>query len=61
MSNSQLNSNDLLQGVVITFNDGSTAVFTGRAVVMSGDKRTISNIKFTEPRKLPKDCSFEEM
>lgn len=54
-------SSDLLQGVVLTFNDGTTAVFTGRAVCMRGDTRTISRIQFTEPKPLPKGCHFDKM
>jgi len=48
----------MYQAVVITFDDGSTATFTGRAVVWPGEKRRTVKIQFTEPEELPEDCSF---
>lgn len=46
------------QSVWLTLSDGTKAGFIGKAVVFSGDKRTIVDIVFTEPKELPKNCSF---
>ena len=48
------------QSIIITFSDGSTAIFTGQVSCRPGDIRTITNIKFTEPKELPKDMHFEK-
>jgi len=46
------------QNVVLTFDDGTIAVFTGKAVCFPGETKRIRNIEFTEPKELPDDCSF---
>lgn len=46
------------QRVIITLDDGSTGVFTGRVLGRPGDARQIVSIKFTEPQQLPEDCSW---
>jgi len=51
-------TSEMIQGVVITFDDGATATFTGPAVCFDGDKRKISDIYFTEPKPLPAGCSW---
>jgi len=48
----------MIQSVVIAFDDGTTATFTGPAVCFEGEKRKISDIHFTEPKPLPADCSW---
>ena len=58
MSNKLAN---MMQTVYILFSDGTKAQFTGKAVAEIGDTRSISGVYFGEPRKLPEDCSFEEI
>ena len=48
----------MIQGVIITFDDGTTASFSGPAVCFEGEKKKISNIIFTEPKPLPENCSW---
>ena len=50
-----------VQNIVLTFNDGTKAVFSGRAVCEKGDTKTITDIKFTEPKDLPGDCYWESL
>jgi len=50
-----------VQSVILTFDDGTKAVFSGRAICKKGETRTIVNIKFTEPKDLPEDCSWESL
>jgi hypothetical protein len=57
----EVDSRDLLQAVVLTFDDGTTATFSGRAVCLPGDARTISRVQFTEPKPLPDDCHFDSL
>jgi len=54
----KLKKDEMIQSVVITFNDGSTATFSGPAVCFKGEKKKILDISFTEPKPLPKDCSW---
>jgi hypothetical protein len=49
---------EMIQGVIITFDDGTTASFSGPAVCFKGEKKKISDISFTEPKPLPEDCSW---
>lgn len=53
-----IDKDNMIQSVVITFSDGEQAFFTGKAVVFEGDNKTISNISFTLPKDMPKDCSW---
>jgi len=46
------------QMVIITLEDNTKHYFTGRATLLPGETRKIIDIKFTEPKDLPKDCSF---
>lgn len=46
------------QSVVLTFSDGTVAVFGGPVVCRPGDTRRITKIAFTEPEPLPEDCSW---
>ena len=48
-----------VQNIILTFNDGTTAIFSGRVACEKDDTRTITSIKFTEPKNLPNDCSWE--
>lgn len=48
----------MLQAVVITFSDGTTASFTGPAVVFEDGEKSISNVSFSRPRAIPDDCSW---
>jgi len=50
-----------VQSVILTLSDGTKAVFSGRAICPKGETRTITDIKFTEPRDLPDDCSWESL
>jgi hypothetical protein len=49
---------EMIQGVILTFDDGTTASFSGPAVCFNGEKKKISGISFTEPKPLPEDCSW---
>ena len=51
----------MVQSVILTFNDGTTAVFSGRAVCEKGDAKTITDIKFTEPKDLPDNYYWESL
>jgi len=46
------------QSVVLTFSDGSTASFTGPAVVDRDTDLLVVNIAFTEPKPLDADTIF---
>ena len=48
------------QSVVITFDDGSWATFTGPAIAYPGDKLRIVDTVFTEPRPLEDDCYWSD-
>jgi len=48
----------MIQSVVIKFSDGSTATFSGPAVVFDGDEKKISDIYFTKPAPMPADCNW---
>jgi hypothetical protein len=48
----------MLQAVIITFKDGTTASFTGPAVVFENNKKVISDVKFTPPRPLPSEYTW---
>ena len=47
------------QNVVLTLDDGSVAIFSGKAICFPGETRRIKNIEFTEPKDLPENYSFE--
>jgi len=49
------------QTVVITLSDGSVHQFTGKAFTKRGDTRTITDVKFTAPKKLPNDVIWGEI
>ena len=48
----------MLQAVIITFKDGTTASFTGPAVVFENDEKVISDVKFTPPKPLPSEYTW---
>ena len=49
----------MYQVVYITDTSGTTHKFIGPAAFFKGnDNGRIENIKFSEPRELPKDCYF---
>jgi len=50
---------NLYQTVKLTLSDGSSHCFTGPAVVFPGERRTITDVAFTEPKPLPQGCKFE--
>ena len=52
---------NMCQTIIITFSDGKVATYTGQVHVFPGDTRKIIDIKFTEPKELPKDCYFESI
>jgi hypothetical protein len=51
----------MIQSVVLTFDDGTTATFSGRAVCFEGEQKKIRDISFTPPQPLPADCSWGEL
>lgn len=48
----------MLQSVIITFKDGTTANFTGPAVVFENNEKVISDVKFTPPKPLPSEYTW---
>lgn len=48
--------NNTIQTVTLVFDDGTKASFSGPAVLEEGKK--IVDIYFSEPQKLPEDCSW---
>jgi hypothetical protein len=52
---------DKVQSVIIRFSDNTVGVFSGRALVYPGDKRKITNIRFTQPKELPREYTLEEV
>jgi hypothetical protein len=53
----------LYQSVILTFNDGTTGIFIGMAVVAPGDvnKSTVTAINFTPPKPLPPGLTWEQL
>ncbi len=51
----------MLQAVIITFKDGTTASFTGPAVVFENDEKVISDVKFTPPKPLPSEYTWGKL
>ena len=47
-----------IQSVLISFTDGTAAIFSGKAVLWPDEQKILKDIKFTMPRDLPDDCSF---
>jgi len=45
-----------IQSVILTFSDGTTAIFTGKVVCLPNEQKILKDIKFTMPRDLPDDC-----
>lgn len=52
---------DKIQHVIIKFDDGTEAVFSGKAICEEGDTRRIVDIKFTVPTTLPEDLAWEKV
>ena len=52
---------EMIQSILITFDDNSNHVFTGEACVFPGDKRMLIDVKFFEPEPMPEGCAFEEI
>ena len=48
----------MIQSVIIKFKDGTTANFTGPAIVFENNEKVISDVKFTTPRPLPPEFSW---
>lgn len=49
-----------MQSVIIAFDDGSQAIFSGKAVCYPGDNKRVKNIMFTTPKDLPEGFNFEK-
>ena len=54
-------SKQFFQYVKITMSDGEVHYFGGQAVLFPGEKRTVANVEFTEPEKLPEGMTFENL
>jgi hypothetical protein len=52
---------EMIQGVVLTFDDGQVAIFTGKAVCFEGETKKVRNISFTPPKNMPEGCSWEKI
>jgi len=53
-------NNRKMQAVILTFDDGTKAFFTGKAVCYPPETRKVRDVKFTEPRDLLDGYYFEE-
>lgn len=52
----------MLQSVILTFSDGETATFTGKAVVFElNPNKTIVNLEFTRAEPLPEGTYFTQL
>ena len=47
-----------VQNCVVTFDDGTKAIFSGKAVCFPGTQKRITDIKFTEPKPIPDNYSW---
>lgn len=48
-----------IQFVTLEFKDGTSATFSGPAILFADDEpKKIKAVKFSDPRPLPKDCSW---
>ncbi len=54
-------SDEMYQSIVITLDDDSTHVFTGKACVYPGDNKKLRGVKFFEPKEMPEGCKWEEI
>lgn len=54
-----MNKDNKMQSVILTFDNGVTAIFTGKAVCFSGDTQRVTKVEFTVPRDLPDGYSWE--
>jgi len=52
---------DKYQTCILTLSDGEIITFTGKAVLLEGETRKVTDINFTAPLQLPKDCTLEQM
>jgi hypothetical protein len=57
----QIKTKEKYQTVVITLSDGSVHQFTGKVATKRGDTRTVTDIRFTDPAKLPNDVNWGEL
>lgn len=56
------NTPELYQTVVLTFSDGRTASFTGKAAITEKDlELTVVDVAFTPPRPVPEGYHLEEL
>ena len=62
MSKSKKKKPDMMQSVILTFSDGETATFTGKAIIFGLDeKRKIVNVEFTRAEPLPEGTYFTQL
>jgi hypothetical protein len=62
MSKSKKKKPDMMQSVILTFSDGETATFTGKAIIFElNAKRTIVNVEFTRAEPLPEGTYFTQL
>ena len=48
-----------LQFVTLEFKDGTSATFSGPAILFAGDKpKKVTSVSFSEPQPLPANCSW---
>jgi hypothetical protein len=57
----QMQNQEMIQNVIITFKDGQKAVFTGPAAVFQQDQKVITDVVFTPPKPVPKDCEWKKL
>jgi len=54
-------NHEMYQSVILTFDDGTKATFTGKAYVFPGCQSYVTAIHFSEPRPMPDGASWEEV
>jgi hypothetical protein len=54
-------ADEMIQSVVIIFDDGQEAMFTGKAVLFEDETKKIRKISFTTPQHIPEGCSWETL
>jgi hypothetical protein len=51
---------ELFQNVILTFDDGTTGIFSGKAICFEGETKKIRKTEFSIPKPLPEGYTFEE-
>ena len=55
------NTENMIQSVILTFDDGQEAIFVGKAVCFQGETKKIRDIAFSPPSDMPEGCSWGDL